>query len=142
MGEYEDRYPDAYGRGDAVARPATEARPTIEERRPVDAAAGPTLSRLVRRPEHILDDVCSRLAASAVLDPTGIEVSVGGSEVTLVGMVASPIAVGQAQAIAAAVPGVARVINQLEVRRPSSDGDWARSGLIEPTPPLIRRVGS
>lgn len=121
-GEYEDRYPDAYGHGEPavpagdLAAPAAarrSARPGSERR-----AAAPLTAPLVRAERDICDDVYERLKESPFIDATGVAVSVTGAEVTLDGTINSLIAVSLARALALNVAGVGAVQVRLKVAPP------------------------
>lgn len=154
MGEYEDRYPDAYGhnedidphdrhfrevglprqvRGDLPA----EDRPRPDEAGP-RAAPPPPIARpmhaeMVRTPREICDDVWQQLDQSPFIDASGVTVSVDGSEVTLDGTINSLIAISLAKALAANVAGVSRVQVRLRVVPPQHTYE------TEPVP--IRKLG-
>lgn len=70
----------------------------------------------VRRSERILDDIVHQFTRDKFLDPSFIDVDVIGDEVHLVGFVDSRVSKWRAEDIAAEVPGVKVVINQLRVR--------------------------
>ena len=142
MGEYEDRYPEAYGHGEdteprerhflgrgltrqvrgifrAEGRrrpqaPASSQPPAAAT--PAVAAAQPTKTDMVRTSREICDDVWERLNQSPFIDAAHVTVSVEGSEVTLDGTINSLIAISLAQALATNVPGVSRVQGRLRVR--------------------------
>jgi hypothetical protein len=154
MGDYEDRYPDAFGRGEeVVTRPPAPAQrtffrfglprqvrdvePAVAEARQdaptvvniADRAPGsvrprrlephaerPRRALVARTPREICDDVHEQLEASALVDTSGISITVDGSEVTLGGTINSLFAVSVAQSLAANVPGVSRVQVQLRVQ--------------------------
>ena len=141
MGEYEDRYPEAYGHGEDTEprdrhflgrglprqvrgifrveggqRPQEPAGslPTAASM-PAAAAVQPTKSDMVRTSREICDDVWERLNQSPFIDASHVTVSVDGSEVTLDGTINSLIAISLAQALAADVAGVKRVQVRLRV---------------------------
>lgn len=85
------------------------------------------VKRLVRNPknykrsdERIREDICDRLAVSAEVDPSELEVSVSAGEVTLSGFVADRQMKFMAEDITDDVPGVHEIHNQLRVRRAES----------------------
>jgi hypothetical protein len=184
MGEYEDRYPDSYGRGEDIAQPAAADTTTAAPPRPVRGARSlddrslyeakafahqPELAshwqHAPRQPTHavglaaprvrgvadtfrglgprgyarptqrIYEDICDRLMENPFVDASDIEVAVTAGEVTLLGSVDNPIAVRQAETIAAEVVGVRHVHNHLTVRP---------SGAYEGTPgdQVNRAMGS
>jgi BON domain-containing protein len=144
MGEYEDRYPDAIGRGeetgparkrgDAISfgpprqvrddqSAVTEAQVAAEDAIP--APPPPRLEQhdrpprrvfVERDPADIHRDVVEQLNASSLVDATGISVAVDGSNVTLDGTINSLFAVSVARSLASQVPGVGRVEVRLDVR--------------------------
>jgi hypothetical protein len=140
MGEYEDRYPEAYGHGeetdpDAAKRrfrglglprqvrdnspvaldPAQASGAAPRPPRPVERPSRPIVKR---SPQEICDDVYVALNSEPAIDTSGISISVDGSEVTLDGTINSLIAVSIAQALVSNVPGVSRVHVQLRVVSP------------------------
>jgi hypothetical protein len=148
MSEYEDRYPDAYGRQEETDReprrrrflglgwprqerdsePAPAGAPppvvNIQEAAPAPAPQRPRQPRRIERlrrpivernPQEICDDVAQQLAASPLIDASGIAITVNGAEVTLDGTVNSLIEISMAQALVSNVPGVGRVQVQLRV---------------------------
>lgn len=143
MGEYEERYPEAYGRSETAEQPTPREEvlhPTMPRqvrddpalaRRPA-APAAPTPAAPPRRrfgdsyrgvgprgytrsPERIYEDICDRLTENPFIDASDIEVRVGGTEVVLTGAVDSNVALRQAEAIAEEVAGVSHVHNRLRV---------------------------
>jgi len=116
MGEYEDRYPDAYGNGEVIEedrhfeadRP--ETRPAPQHRERVARAF------VVRPPQDIRNEVVEQLNASPFIDATGIAVTLDGSEVTLDGTINSLMAISLAQALVSNVAGVSRVQVHLRVQ--------------------------
>jgi hypothetical protein len=70
-----------------------------------------------RSDERIREDVCDRLAVSAEVDPSEVEVNVSAGEVTLTGFVADRHMKFCVEDIADDVPGVHEIHNQLRVRR-------------------------
>jgi BON domain len=85
------------------------------------------VKRLVRNPknykrsdERIREDICDRLAVSAEIDPSELEVSVSAGEVTLTGFVADRQMKFVAEDITDDVPGVHEIHNQLRIRRPET----------------------
>ena len=205
MGEYEDRYPEAYGRGDepepvpgspAAASPTPQPerevviRPaaprTLRERlgfgsageragtwqhepaeasaeMPIPSAAVSTTEPLptasspvgtaalpvdppvstsyrgigprgyVRSAQRVLEDLCDRLTEDPFIDPSDVEVTVDGGEVTLTGTVDSVIALRQVQEIAEEVVGVRHVHNHLRLagrqRNEPSAGDRVNAAM-------------
>jgi hypothetical protein len=145
MGEYEDRYPEAYGHGEEVEprkrhflgwalprqvrggvsvekRPQAAAAPPAEAQIPPSGpgpAAEPTKTALVRTSREICDDVWERLNQSPFIDASRVTVSVDGAEVTLDGAINSLIAISLAQSLAADVAGVGRVQVRLRVDQPA-----------------------
>jgi hypothetical protein len=143
MAEYEDRYPDAYGRreeagpeprrrhflGRGLPRQVRDSGPPAESVRPAGGtpwappAPQPRHVERLRRPlderspQEICDDVAEQLAASPFIDASDITITVDGTEVTLDGTINSLIAISLAQALASNVPGVGRVQVQLRVRQ-------------------------
>jgi hypothetical protein len=145
MGDYEDRYPEAYGRGDEAKPPADKhaeagpprqvrdapiagaAAPAASSPRPPTAPAEPHAMRREgphrgrgprgyrRTSERILEDLCDRLTEDPFVDASEIEVQVNGTEVLLAGIVDDWTAQRQAQSIAQDVAGVTRVVNNLRV---------------------------
>jgi hypothetical protein len=140
MSQYEERYPDSYGRGEATDRrrpyrrffglglPRQVRDPAplrVEPRRAPQPAERP-VERHVERPRRplverspreICEDVTAELKASPFIDSSGIVVTVNGGEVTLDGTINSLIAISLAQALASNVPGVSRVQTWLRVRQ-------------------------
>jgi osmotically-inducible protein OsmY len=143
MGEYEDRYPDAYGRDEIEQEethldhrgnelPASlDAATAVNIQEPAAPLAARLRARPVERPRRLLvertpreiyDEVAAQLRASPFIDSSGIGVAVDGTEVTLTGTINSLIAISLAQALASNVPGVSRAQVQLRVQpasRPS-----------------------
>lgn len=145
MGEYEERYPEAYGHGEDVEprkrhflgwglprqvrgglsvekRPQSGATPSAEAQTPPSRptpAAEPAKTALVRTPREICDDVWERLNQSPFIDASRVTVSVDGAEVTLDGTINSLIAISLAQSLAADVTGVGRVQVRLRVDHPA-----------------------
>ncbi len=144
MGEYEDRYPEAYRREEPAPQPpAAPERSPARERSSLRSRFGLGTPRetapawqhgrnepprsvgntyrgvgprgYVRAPERIYEDVCDRLTDNPFIDASEIEVTVSGAEVTLAGSVDGVIALRQAEAIAQEVAGVTRVHNRLTV---------------------------
>jgi hypothetical protein len=70
-----------------------------------------------RSSDRIQDDICQLFTRDRHLDPSFIEVNVIGDEVHLEGFVDSRLSKWRAEDIAAEVPGVNKVINQLKLRR-------------------------
>jgi hypothetical protein len=141
MGEYEDRYPEAYGHNEDTeprgrhflgwglsrqvrGAPAAEQRPQPApappaKARPAAAPAAPeTKADLVRTPREICDDIWEQLNQSPFIDASRVTVSVDGSEVTLDGTINSLIAISLAQSLAANVAGVTRVQVRLRLTQP------------------------
>jgi len=135
MGEYEDRYPEAYGHGEVIDDNATERHLTETglPRQPRDAALPetehpetrpvpqphprPTPRPVVARPaQEIGDDVVRQLNESPFIDASDVTVTVEGSEVTLDGTINSLIAISLAQALCLNTPGVSRAHVHLRVR--------------------------
>lgn len=85
-----------------------------------------------RSDERIAEDVNDRLADDGYVDASGIEVTVGGGEVTLNGTVTERFAKRRAEDIAESVSGVKHVQNNLRVAAQPASGDagteTARSG--------------
>ncbi len=75
-----------------------------------------------RRDEQIAQAINDRLMDDDKLDGTEIQVHVSASEATLTGDVDSQDTRDQAEALAAAVPGVRYVINKLRVRQEGTTG--------------------
>lgn len=71
-----------------------------------------------RSDQRILEDVSDRLTDDAWIDASGIEVQVEQGEVTLDGRVDTRSARRRAEDLAATVPGVIHVQNNLRVRPP------------------------
>jgi hypothetical protein len=134
MGEYEDRYPDAYGHGEVIEEDAADRHfsgselPRQTRDRPPSAhtarleARQPYRERVVRqfveRPaQDIRDDVVGELNDSPFIDATGIAVTVEGSEVMLGGTINSLMAISLAQALVSNVAGVSRVQVRLRVQQ-------------------------
>jgi len=69
-----------------------------------------------RSDERIREDVCDRLGEQHDVDPSDIEVTVAGGEVTLAGTVRSRQEKFHVEAIADAVSGVTEVHNRLRLR--------------------------
>ena len=144
MGEYEDRYPEAYGQGEATAAPKPAAKPARRRRflgiglprqvrgevpagdRPLSGQpeqrpsplAHPMHSDVPRTPRQICDDIWERLNQEPSIDISGITVSVADTEVTLDGTINSLIAISLAQTLVASVAGVSRVQVSLRVVHP------------------------
>jgi hypothetical protein len=141
MGEYEDRYPEAYGeetesqaaqrrlRGlglprqvrdgePAVVEPAQDAESTPKPPRPPRQFERAPRPIVQRSPQEICDDVYVALNSNPSIDTSGISIWVDGSEVTLDGSINSLIAVSIAQSLVSNVPGVSRVQVQLRVAPP------------------------
>jgi hypothetical protein len=135
MGEYEDRYPDAYGHGEVIDKDVTERHftgigPPRQTRNPEPAAGAPRLQAhkaaahrervarplVARPPQDIRADVSEQLNDSPFIDATGITVTVDGSEVTLEGTIYSLIAIALARALASNIAGVGRVQVRLRVQ--------------------------
>jgi hypothetical protein len=131
MGEYEDRYPDAYGHGEVI-EPDSERhfsgvglpRQTRDpaprpgpETRPVSHPHHPPAKRvfIVRRARDICEDVTQQLNDSPFIDASGIVVTVDDSEVTLEGTINSLMAISLAQALVSNIAGVSRVQVRLRV---------------------------
>jgi hypothetical protein len=134
MGEYEDRYPDAYGHGEVIEEDAADRHfsgselPRQTRDRPPSADARPEAPRpqhreraarvFVQRPvQDIRDDVVGELNDSPFIDATGIAVTVEGSEVMLGGTINSLMAISLAQALVSNVAGVSRVQVRLRVQQ-------------------------
>ena len=141
MGEYEDRYPDAYRHGEETepeaehrrylgvrlprqvrdGHPAAVERPRGSET-PARPAPQPRIVEHVRQapvartPREICDDIYEQLKDSPFIDASGIAISVDGSEVTLDGTINSLIAIALARALVTNIPGVSRVQVQLRVQ--------------------------
>jgi len=180
MGEYEDRYPEAYGRGEEVPTgPAEEGGPAVGPprqvrdtrldqqmiretghgplpERPGDAApisaraASPARRDMARETgrdmhgpyrgigprnyrrsaERIREDVCDRLMDDPFIDPSGIDVRVNGTEVTLDGVVENRVSLRHAQGVAEDVLGVTAVHNRLRARDPGERRDTPSTGAV------------
>jgi hypothetical protein len=129
MGEYEDRYPDAYGHA-AETDPVPGERhfsglglprqmrgePIVPERRPPARRPFERRAFVARTPEQICDDVWVSLRESPFIDASGLTVAVTGSEVTLEGTIDSLIAISLARALIENTAGVSRVHLRLKVR--------------------------
>lgn len=131
MGEYEDRYPEAYGQseeneaaiakqrlgGIGLPRQVRDTAPVAGTPRPAEPRMRELVPRVIvpRTPTEICDDVYERLNANPTIDTSGIVISVSGSEVTLDGTINSLIAVSMAQSIVSNTPGVSRALVQLRV---------------------------
>src|SRR5271163_2893349 len=126
MGEYEDRYPEAFGPGEETDSKPAQRRffgfgpprqmrdnaPEVAEAPEVDRLPEPARAKprpaherprrvlIARSPPEIRDDVFERLNDSPLVDASGISISVDGSEVTLAGTINSLFAVSVAQALA------------------------------------------
>lgn len=146
MGEYEENYPEAYGRREPtkpaprqrhflglglprqvrdptpLAAEGGEAPERTEPRRPppheTRHVERPRRPLVERTPQEICDDIAEQLAASPFIDASGVSIVVNGSEVTLEGTINSLIAISLAQALASNVPGVSRVQVRLRVQPP------------------------
>jgi BON domain-containing protein len=144
MGEYEERYPDAFGRGEETEtepkhRPFRGLPRQVRSEEPVPADA-PTVAEgtnlpnppvakpapvhheplprrvFVERPAaDIRANVEERLKDAPYVDASTISVAVDGSEVRLDGTVSTLFAVSVARSLASNVPGVSRVQVQLRV---------------------------
>ena|SRR5947208_6224026 len=118
-----DRRPAAKAAKAARETPVWEHAPAAPMRVPGGAPGtpqGPYRGRgprgYARSPARIYEDLCDRLTENPFIDATDIEVTVGGTEVTLSGAVQDTIAMRQAQAIAEEVAGVTHVHNRLQLR--------------------------
>jgi hypothetical protein len=141
MSEYEDRYPEAYGRHEEIeARPMLRVQhddPAVARRpRPIQHVERPRRPLVERTPRAICEDVTAQLTTSPFIDASGIVVTVDGSEVTLTGTINSLIAIALAKALTSNVPGVSRVQVQLRVQQATRLRDGGRAGLSD------RRVGT
>jgi BON domain len=141
MGEYEDRYPDAFGRGEEVDPPPAHRHFTgvglprqVRDDQPAEIVTPPDTAEpaapappapmgepappmsIPRTPREICDDVHEQLTNSPFIDASGIAITVDGSLVRLDGTINSLIAISLAQALVSNVPGVGRVQVQLRVR--------------------------
>jgi hypothetical protein len=137
MGEYEDRYPEAYGHNEetdagerhfgglGLPRQVRGDLPADDRPRPNEAGPGetppapiarPMHAGMVRTPREICDDIWRQLDHSPFIDASGVTVSVADSEVTLDGTINSLIAISLAQSLAANVAGVSRVQVRLQVK--------------------------
>jgi hypothetical protein len=147
MGEYEDRYPDAYGRDETSGQPTAREEvihpagprqvrdPTVRVPEHPETPSGQPITRVAasyrgigprgyrRSPERIYEDVCDRLTDNPFIDASDIEVAMSGRELTLSGTVDSEIALSQTQRIAEEVAGVGRVHNRLRVRTAGGRGE-------------------
>jgi hypothetical protein len=134
MGEYEDRYPDAYGHGEVIESDANAShvtgtelpRQTREAPMPIlrpEARPAPRRERamrafVVRSPRDIVVDVTEQLDNSPFIDASGIIVTVDDSEVTLEGTINSLMAISLAKALVSNIAGVSRVQVRLRVQAP------------------------
>jgi osmotically-inducible protein OsmY len=128
MGEYEDRYPEAYGRDDVIERnSSTVASVGAPMPRPAPDKAATETPRpvlisqpTVRTASDIRADAIRELTASPFIDAAGIDVAVAeGGAVTLAGTINSLIAIAIAKALVSNIGGVSRVETQLRVARPA-----------------------
>lgn len=147
MAEYEDRYPDAYGRHEETDPPQThrhflglglprqvrgsepavldagdDAPTVVNIEQPAPAPPPRHVERLrqplvARTPREIADEVAEQLNASPFIDAAGVVITVDGGEVTLAGTINSLMAIALARALTSNVPGVSRVQVQLRVQR-------------------------
>jgi hypothetical protein len=132
MGEYEDRYPDAYGHGEVIESDANASHLTRSElprqtrdpplsilrpdARPASPRREPTVRTfVVRSPRDIVIDVTEQLDNSPFIDASGIIVTVDDSEVTLEGTINSLMAISLAKALVSNIAGVSRVQVRLRV---------------------------
>jgi hypothetical protein len=72
-----------------------------------------------RSSDRIQDDICRLLTDDRALDASFIDVDVIGDEVHLAGFVDSRLSRWRAEDLAAEVPGVTKIINQLKIRHVS-----------------------
>ncbi len=70
----------------------------------------------VRSSDRVHDDICHLFTIDRALDASLIDVEVIGDEVHLAGLVDSRISKWRAEDLAAEVPGVTKIINQLKIR--------------------------
>jgi hypothetical protein len=134
MGEYEDRYPDAYGRGETIEAPRKghfrtaslprqtrdPAVPSSERPATQPQFVEPTLSHAIGRgPDDVAKDIARQLSESPFIDASGITIAVEGSEVTLDGTINSLTARALAQALCSNVEGVGRIQLRLRVQGPA-----------------------
>src|ERR1700683_4043424 len=133
MGEYEDRYPDAYGHGETAEKAGTPRttelglpRQTRDELPPAEGPPAPAPEPRLewparpvveRPPQDIRDDVVKQLTESPFLDASGITVGVEGSEVMLQGTIDSQMGISIARALCSNVPGVRSVQVRVHVQR-------------------------
>jgi hypothetical protein len=138
MGEYEDRYPDAYGRQETAGQPPAEAElhlPPRQHRQSslfrtlfgtgAAAMAPPPRARAdyrglgprgyIRSDQRIYEDICDRLTENPLIDASDVAVSVRDRTVTLAGSIDNLQALSQVEEIAREVTGVASVRNDLIV---------------------------
>jgi hypothetical protein len=132
MSEYEDRYPEAYGRREETDREPRPRRflglglprqvrdiadlPPRESRHAAQLHTERPRRPLVERsPSEICEDVAEQLAASPFVDASGISITVDDGEIRLDGTINSLIAISLARALALNVSGVSRVQVQLRV---------------------------
>lgn len=130
MGEYEDRYPDAYGRQETAGQPPAEAElhlPPRQHRQSslfrtlfgtgAAAMAPPPRARADYRglgPRgYIRSD--QRIYENPLIDASDVAVSVRDRTVTLAGSIGNLQALSQVEEIAREVTGVASVRNDLIV---------------------------
>ena len=139
MGEYEDRYPDAYGRNEVIedrgARhftgrglPRQTRDQTVVETPPAapqpDTPPRTSRSFVARPASDIRDDAMRELAASPFIDAAGIDVAVAADGVvTLSGTINSLIAIPLARALVSNIAGVRRVETQLRLARAARSYD-------------------
>ena len=116
---------DFYGKGSVVRKDGYGARNDDEsyaDYSPKDIEGkginytGKGPRNYVRRSERIADDIVRIFTADRHLDASFIDVEVIGDEVHLAGYVNSRTSRWHAEDLAAEVPGVGKVINQLRIR--------------------------
>jgi hypothetical protein len=145
MGEYENAYPDAYGRREATdsasrfrrfspfksSREFRDRTPSVAEARhdaPAVLNTQEPAPRPVEQPQPLLhvphtareicDAVYEALHASPFIDASGIAITVDDTRVLLEGTVNSLMAISLAKALTNGIPGVGRVEVRLRVELP------------------------
>jgi hypothetical protein len=135
MGEYEDRYPEAYGHREVIdqegerhftgtglprqtrdAIPPTQRPPAAPRPAPHLRTERPVRQLIARPPQEIRADVLRQLNDSPFVDASGIAVTVDGSEVMLDGTINSLMGISLAQALCSNVAGIGRVQVRLRVQ--------------------------
>jgi hypothetical protein len=119
-----DRRPEDHDREPRLRAAHTEPRWRVESHWAHDPRQTPSPDYTGRGPRNyrrsdprILEDVCDRLTDDPRVDASNIDVRVKDGEVTLAGEVISRGEKRRAEDVAAAVGGVADVINELRVIR-------------------------